>query len=92
MNLDLHTDIEFQNKKIEIESKIDDLIEDSKLKLSLKIKEQLKNEEDNIIEEALKIIEADLEEKRINIKKYFISQIETITILAFDNAIKKIMA
>lgn len=50
MNLDLHTDIEFQNKKIEIESKIDDLIDDSKLKLSLKIKEQLKNEEDNIIE------------------------------------------
>ena len=34
----------------------------------------------------------DLEEKRINIKEYFVSQIETITVKAFKNAIAKIMA
>lgn len=92
MKLNLNTDIEFQDKKKEIEDKIDEIINSSKANLSSKIKQQLKNEDEKILKDALKIIDEDLEEKRVNIKKYFVSQIETITIEAFNNAIAKMTA
>lgn len=92
MKLNLNTDMEFQDKKKEIEDKIDEIINSSKANLSSKIKEQLKNEDEKILKDALKIIDEDLEEKRINIKKHFVSQIETITIEAFDNAVAKMTA
>ena len=91
MKLNLETDIEYNIKKSEIEYKIDVLIESSKRNLKNKISKRLKNEDENIINEVLKLIDEDLEEKRINIKKYFISQLEIITIEAFDEAIKKMM-
>ena len=92
MKLDLKTDTEFQNKKQEIEERVDDIINSSKLNLSTKIREELKDENEDIIKKALELIDEDLEEKRINIKEYFVSQIETITVKAFKNAIAKIMA
>ena len=91
MKLNLETDIEYNIKKSEIEYKIDVLIESSKGNLKNKISKRLKNEDENMINEVLKLIDEDLEEKRINIKKYFISQLEIITIEAFDEAIKKMM-
>ena len=91
MKLNLETDIEYNIKKSEIEYKIDVLIESSKRNLKNKISKRLKNEDENMINEVLKLIDEDLEEKRINIKKYFISQLEIITIEAFDEAIKKMM-
>ena len=92
MKLDLKTDTEFQNKKQEIEDRVDDIINSSKLNLSTKIREELKDENEDIIKKALELIDEDLEEKRINIKEYFVSQIETMTVKAFNNAIAKIMA
>ena len=91
MKLNLETDIEYNIKKSEIEYKIDMLIESSKRNLKNKISKRLKNEDENMINEVLKLIDEDLEEKRINIKKYFISQLEIITIEAFDEAMKKMM-
>lgn len=91
MNLNLKTDIEFNTKKKEIFEKIDLLIDSSKINLSEKIKSELYNESKENIDEILKIINDDLEEKRINIKKHFYSQLETITIKAFNEAIYKMI-
>ncbi len=44
MELNLETDIEFRNKKLEIEEKIDKIINSSKKNISTKIREQLKDE------------------------------------------------
>ena len=92
MQLNLETDIEFQNKKQEIEKKVDVIINSSKFNISTKIREELKDENEDIIKKALELIDENLEEKRINIKEYFVSQIETMTVKAFNDAIAKITA
>jgi hypothetical protein len=94
MELNLDTDVEFQNKKMEIEDRVDELIESSKMNLSSKIREQLKDEDEDesTLNETLKIINEDLEEKRIYLKQHFVSQIETITVKAFNDAIARMTA
>lgn len=62
----------YEEKRFEIETKIDNLINDSINNFTIKLKEQLDN--DNY-EEIIKIINEDLETKRINIKEYFINML-----------------
>lgn len=91
MNLNLKTDVEFNTKKKEIFDKIDAIIDSSKMNLTIKIQKQLENESDLKTERVLEMIYDDLEEKRINIKNHFYSQLETITIKAFNEAINKMI-
>ena len=71
-----------------IESKIDDIIDSSKLNLFSMIKRKLEGEDASLIEDAVEIIEKDLEEKRTNLKVYFKDQKEKIKEESFNRIIK----
>lgn len=86
MNFSLKTDENFKLTKKQIEDDIDSLIDSSKINLTIKIQNEIKDKK--ILSETLEMIYKDLEEKRINIKKYFLSQLETITIESYKNALK----
>lgn len=88
MKLDLKTDVEFLRMKKELEDEVDALIDSSKNNLYLNITSILDGSIDNT-DEVLKIINDDLEEKRINLKKHFIGELEVITKKAFYEAISK---
>lgn len=88
MKLDLKTDVEFLRKKKELEDEVDALIDSSKNNLHLNIISTLDSSIDNT-NEVLKIINDDLEEKRINLKKHFIGELEVITKKAFHESISK---
>ena len=91
MKLNLKTDVEFNTKKKEIFDKIDEIIDSSKMNLTIKFQKQLENESDLKIERVLELIYDDLEEKRIKIKNHFYSELETIIIKAFNEAINKMI-
>lgn len=88
MKLDLKTDVEFLRKKKELEDEVDALIDSSKNNLYLNITSILDGSIDNT-DEVLKIINDDLEEKRINLKKHFMGELEVITKKSFHESISK---
>jgi len=45
----------------------------------------------SIIDKTINIINEDLEQTRINLKKHFINQIEDMTVKAMENAIQKMI-
>jgi len=86
MKFSLAEDEDFQLTKKEIEDSVDSVIDSSITNLTIKISKEIDNEE--ILTQTLDLIYEDLEEKRIKIKQFFISQLETMTKEAFQNALE----
>lgn len=71
-----------------IEAKIDSIIDSSKVNLFNMAKRELEGEDASLIEDAMEIIEKDLEEKRINLKVYFKDQKEKVKEESFSQIMK----
>lgn len=92
MKFNLETDEAYSAIRKQINDDIDSLIDSSLSNLSIAISKALIGEEQSIIDETLKIIKDDLEEKRKSLKKHFLGQIETMTKEAYENAISQLLS